>query len=157
LAKQRYRWKFGSLQNLIKYRGMVMNPSRRYTGTLTYYRMPMAVLSEFTLLVSPLAWTYAAYWSLATQTPALVLGAYATITAYTLLTIWMDENLTVRERARLSIYAPTAYFLFYIMDLVQLTAAVRCIARSRGLIWRPEINTWKSPQRAATLVIARAA
>ena len=89
LAKQRYRWKFGSLQNLIKYRGMILNPSSRYTRTLTYYRMPMAVLSEFTLLVSPLAWTYAVHWSLVTQTPALIIGAYATITAYTLLTVWM--------------------------------------------------------------------
>ncbi|WP_043445214.1 glycosyltransferase family 2 protein [Arthrobacter sp. L77] len=158
LAKQRFRWKYGSLQNLIKYRGMMLNPHRRYTRTLTYYRMPMALLSEFTLLISPLAWTYAVYWSLVTQTPALIIGAYATITAYTLLTVWMDENLTVRERARLSIYAPTAYFLFYIMDLVQLTAAVRCIARSRGLVKRPEINTWKSPQRVgSSAVVARAA
>lgn len=156
LAKQRYRWKYGSLQNLVKYRGMMLNPSRRYSRTLTYYRMPMALLSEFTLLVSPLAWTYAVYWSLVTQTPALILGAYATITAYTLLTVWMDENLSVRERTRLSLYAPTAYFLFYIMDLVQLTAAVRCIARSRGLFRRPEINTWTSPQRAGSLVTARA-
>lgn len=158
LAKQRYRWKYGSIQNLIKYRGMTLNPSRRYTGTLTYYRMPMALLSEFTLLVSPLAWTYAVYWSLVTRTPGLILGAYATITAYTLLTVWMDDNLTARERARLSIYVPTAYFLFYIMDLVQLTAALRCIARSRGLFRRSEINTWKSPQRAGSVVVvARAA
>ncbi|VXB72616.1 Glycosyl transferase family 2 [Arthrobacter sp. 9AX] len=156
LAKQRYRWKYGSIQNLIKYRGMMLNPNRRYTGTLTYYRMPMALLSEFTLLISPLAWTYAVYWSLVTQTPALILGAYATITAYTLLTVWMDENLTVRERTRLSIYAPTAYFLFYIMDLVQLAAAIRCIYRSRGLFRRPEINTWNSPQRAGSMVVAHA-
>lgn len=154
LAKQRYRWKYGSIQNLIKYRSLVFNPSRRYTGTLTYYRMPMALLSEVTLLLSPLALTYAVYWSLATQTPALVIGAYATITAYTLLTIWMDENLTRRERARLTIYAPTAYFLFYIMDLVQLTAALRCIANARGLFRRPEINTWKSPERAGSVEAA---
>ncbi|WP_168796486.1 glycosyltransferase family 2 protein [Arthrobacter echini] len=157
LAKQRYRWKYGSLQNLVKYRGLMLNPSRRYSRTLTYYRMPMAVLSEFTLLVSPLAWTYAVYWSIVTQTPALILGAYATITVYTLLTVWLDENLSVRERARLSVYAPTAYFLFYIMDLVQLTAALRCIARSRGLFVRPEINTWTSPQRAGSGAVAAGA
>ena len=157
LAKQRYRWKYGSIQNLIKYRAMMLNPSRRYTGTLTYYRMPMAVFSEFTLLVSPLAWTYAVYWSVATMSPALIIGAYATITAYTLLTVWMDENLSARERARLSLYAPTAYFLFYIMDLVQLTAALRCIASSRGLIRRSEMTTWKSPQRAASLAVNHAA
>jgi cellulose synthase/poly-beta-1,6-N-acetylglucosamine synthase-like glycosyltransferase len=158
LAKQRYRWKYGSIQNLIKYRSMTLNPSRRYSRTLAYYRMPTAVLSEFTLLVSPLAWTYAVYWSLATYTPALIIGAYATITAYTLLTVLMDENLSPRERTRLCMYAPTAYFLFYIMDLVQLAAAVRCIVRSPGLVRRPEINTWKSPQRAGSVaVISRAA
>ena len=157
LAKQRYRWKYGSLQNLIKYRGLVLNPSRRYTRTLTYYRMPMALLSEFTLLVSPLALSYAVYWSLATQTAGLVIGAYATITAYTLLTVWMDENLSRRERARLSIYAPTAYFLFYIMDLIQLTAAIRCIANAQGLFKRPEINTWKSPERAGSVEVASGA
>ncbi|MGF9646924.1 glycosyltransferase family 2 protein [Pseudarthrobacter oxydans] len=153
LAKQRYRWKYGSIQNLIKYRAMTLNSSRRYSRTLTYYRMPMALLSEFTLLVSPLAWTYAIYWSLANYTPALILGAYATITAYTLLTILMDENLSPREQTRLCMYAPTAYFLFYIMDLVQLVAAVRCIARARGLVRRPEVNTWKSPQRAGSVAV----
>jgi cellulose synthase/poly-beta-1,6-N-acetylglucosamine synthase-like glycosyltransferase len=157
LAKQRFRWKYGSLQNLIKYRRLVFNPSRRYTGTLTYYRMPMALLSEVTLLLSPLALTYAVYWSLVSQTAGLVIGAYATITAYTLLTVWMDENLTRRERARLTIYAPTAYFLFYIMDLIQLTAAIRCIANARGLFKRPEINTWKSPQRAGSVEVSSGA
>lgn len=46
LSKQRLRWKYGSIQNLIKYRGMMLNPSRRYTRTLTLYRMPMAVIEE---------------------------------------------------------------------------------------------------------------
>jgi hypothetical protein len=75
-----------------------------------------------------------------------------TITAYTLLTVWMDENLTRRERLRLTMYSPTAYLLFYLMDLVQLTAMVRCLARSRGLFRRGELTTWKSPQRAGTAV-----
>jgi cellulose synthase/poly-beta-1,6-N-acetylglucosamine synthase-like glycosyltransferase len=154
LARQRYRWKYGSMQNLVKYRRMILNPSRRYTRTLTMYRMPMAVLSEFTLLVSPLAWTYAVYISLTQYTPALVLGAYATITAYTLLTIWMDENLSRQGRLRLSLYAPTAYFVFYIMDLIQLTAIVRCLIRTRSLVRRRDAgNTWASPKRAGKLVV----
>jgi cellulose synthase/poly-beta-1,6-N-acetylglucosamine synthase-like glycosyltransferase len=154
LARQRYRWKYGSLQNLVKYRRMMLNPSRRFTRTLTMYRMPMAVFSEFTLLVSPLAWTYAVYISLTQYTPALVIGAYATITAYTLLTIWMDENLSRRECLRLSLYAPTAYFVFYIMDLIQLTAIVRCLIRTRSLVRHRDVgSTWSSPKRAGKLVV----
>jgi biofilm PGA synthesis N-glycosyltransferase PgaC len=158
LARQRYRWKFGSIQNLIKYRRMMVNPSRRYTGTLTLYRMPMALLSEFVLLLSPMAWTYAVYMSLTQYTLALVLGAYATITGYVLLTVWMDEHLSRRERLRLSCYAPTAWFTFYIMDLVQLTALARCLVGSRRLFRREAMtNTWTSPQRSGSLAVARAA
>jgi cellulose synthase/poly-beta-1,6-N-acetylglucosamine synthase-like glycosyltransferase len=159
LARQRYRWKYGSMQNLVKYRRLIGNPSRRYSRTLTMYRMPMAVLSEFTLLVSPLAWTYAVYMSLTQYTPALVVGAYATITAYTLITIWMDETLSRRARLRLTTYAPTAYFVFYLMDLVQLVAIARCMVRTRSLVQRRDVgSTWSSPQRAGRLVVnARAA
>ena len=42
----------------------------------------------------------------------------------------------------------------YIMDL-QLPAR-RCIARSRGLFRRREINTWKSPRAGGVVVVARA-
>jgi cellulose synthase/poly-beta-1,6-N-acetylglucosamine synthase-like glycosyltransferase len=159
LARQRYRWKYGSIQNLIKYRRMMLNPRRRYTRTLTMYRMPMAILSEFTLLLSPLAWTYAAYISLKQYTPTLVIGAYATITAYTLLTIWMDENISRKECLRLSLYSPTAYFVFYIMDLIQLTAIIRCLFRTPSLVRRKNVgNRWASPQRAGkTVVVAHAA
>jgi cellulose synthase/poly-beta-1,6-N-acetylglucosamine synthase-like glycosyltransferase len=159
LARQRYRWKYGSMQNLVKYRQLIGNPSHRYSRTLTLYRMPMAVLSEFTLLVSPLAWTYAIYMSLTHYTATLVVGAYATITAYTLITIWMDETLSRRARLRLTMYAPTAYFVFYLMDLVQLVAITRCLIRTRSLVQRRDVgNTWSSPKRAGKLVVnARAA
>jgi cellulose synthase/poly-beta-1,6-N-acetylglucosamine synthase-like glycosyltransferase len=158
LARQRYRWKYGSIQVLLKYRRLMLNPSPRYSRTLTAYRMPMALLSEFALLLSPLAWTYAIYMSFTQYTPALVIGAYATITAYTLITIWMDENLTRWECLRLSLYAPTAYFVFYIMDLVQLTAIIRCLLRTPALLGRRDVgNTWISPQRTGRPAVARAA
>lgn len=157
LAKQRFRWKYGSIQNLIKYRRMILNPSRRFTGTLTFYRMPMAVLSEFTLIASPLIWACAIYWSVIVQTYALLLGAYVTIVVYTLLTVWMDENLTKRERRWLYLFAPTAYFLFYIMELVQFVAVLRCFAQPRGLFRGSETSTWKSPQRIGRSVADRAA
>ncbi|MFY9633982.1 MAG: hypothetical protein WAL27_04575 [Cellulosimicrobium cellulans] len=51
----------------------------------------------------------------------------------------------------------TASVLFYIMDLVQSTVALRCIARSCGLFRRPGISTWTSPQPAGSVVVAHAA
>jgi biofilm PGA synthesis N-glycosyltransferase PgaC len=52
LLKQRYRWKLGTLQVLYKYRWMLLNPSRKYTPMLTFYRLPMAFLSEVMLTLA---------------------------------------------------------------------------------------------------------
>lgn len=148
LVRQRYRWKYGSLQNLMKYRRLLFNPSPRYSVSLTLYRMPMAVLSEFALLLSPLAWAYALYMTLTQYDLYLVTGAYMTITAYILLTLWFDENLSKRTQLHLTLYAPVAYFIFYIMDLVQLIAIVRCLVKSPDLFRQKQTDSiWTSPRR----------
>lgn len=156
LMKQRYRWKYGSLQNIVKYRHLIGSRDERYTRSLTLYRMPMAVISEIALLASPLVWGYVLYLTIAQQNSALVLGAYMTITAYVLITVWSAENLTVKERIRLCVYAPTAYFVFYIMDFVQFVAVCRCVFRIGSLVYQKDTkSTWISPQRVGREVALR--
>lgn len=148
LFKQRFRWKFGSLQNLIRYIYLFGNPSSRYTRSLTLYRMPLAIVSELVLLAAPLAWGYAFYMTLQQYNPVLVLGAYATITVYMLIVIWFDEHLSWKMRLRMTLYAPIAYFVFYIMELVQLVAIVRCLLRIHILLKRKDVGSaWVSPER----------
>jgi cellulose synthase/poly-beta-1,6-N-acetylglucosamine synthase-like glycosyltransferase len=149
LFRQRYRWKYGSLQNLVKYRWLIANTSKKYTRSLTMYRLPMAILSEIVLLLAPFVWAYVIYASWVAHDPRLVVGVYFTITLYSLLTLWFDEHTTIFNRLRLSIYAPIMYFIFYVMDLVQLVAVVRCIYKLRHLIQQKDVGgTWVSPQRA---------
>jgi biofilm PGA synthesis N-glycosyltransferase PgaC len=153
LLKQRYRWKYGSLQNLVKYHQMIFNCNPRYSRTLTLYRMPMAILSEFALLVAPLTWGYVLYMTFVQYSPLLIVGAYATITLYMLLTIWLDENLHTRGRLRLSSYAFISYFIFFIMDFIQLVGIMRCIGHSHALLTQKNIGgSWTSPQRAGKKV-----
>jgi biofilm PGA synthesis N-glycosyltransferase PgaC len=148
LAKQRYRWKYGSLQNIIKYRHLIFNYQFMYTTALTFYRLPVAILGEFILLLSPLAWTYAIYITLTHFNPDLVIGSYLTITAYVLVVLWFDENLSFRSRSHLTLYIPIAYFIFYIMDLVQLIAVIRCALRAPDLINQKSTGSiWISPKR----------
>jgi cellulose synthase/poly-beta-1,6-N-acetylglucosamine synthase-like glycosyltransferase len=148
LAKQRYRWKYGSLQNIIKYRHLIFNYQYLYTAALTFYRLPVAVLGEFILLLSPLAWTYAIYMTLTQFNPDLIIGSYLTITAYVLVVLWFDENLNFRSRSHLTLYAPIAYFIFYIMDLVQLIAVIRCALKAPDLINQKSTGSiWISPKR----------
>lgn len=153
LLRQRFRWKYGSLQNLIKYRRMIFNFSPRYSRSLTLYRMPMAIISELVLLFAPIAWGYVLYMTLVQYNLTLVVGAYATITLYMLLTIWFDENLRTTGRLRLSGYAFISYFVFYLMDIVQLIGILRCLRSSHALVTQKNIGSkWVSPKRAGQKV-----
>jgi cellulose synthase/poly-beta-1,6-N-acetylglucosamine synthase-like glycosyltransferase len=153
LVRQRYRWKYGCFQNLIKYRRLLFNLSSRYTRSLTLYRIPMALISEFVLLLAPLAWGYVLYMTFIQYNLALIIGAYATITVYILLTIWLDENLKTIGRIRLSGYAFVSYFIFFIMDFVQLVGIIRCIRESPALITQKNIgSSWTSPKRTGNKV-----
>lgn len=155
LFRQRYRWKYGSLQNVFKYSHLMFSTDQQYTKRLTWYRLPMAILSEVVLLVTPLMWAYVVYLSFMTESLQLVVGAYLTVTAYTFITLWFDEHIKGWHRVRLSVYAPILYFCFYIMDVVQFVAVIRCIAKTHKLV-RREANdsTWVSPERIGREVIA---
>ncbi|HSX08343.1 MAG TPA: glycosyltransferase family 2 protein [Candidatus Saccharimonadales bacterium] len=148
LVRQRYRWKYGSLQNLAKYSAIMFSPDRRYTASLAFYRLPVAVLSEFVLLLSPLIWGYVLYLTLAHLTLRLVMGAYLTISIYTFVTVWFDEYCRFKQRLHLTLYVPLAYFIFYVMDMVQLIAIVRCMYHGRKILsGKSDGSVWASPQR----------
>jgi len=154
LLKQRFRWKYGSLQNVVKYRHLMFKVDRRYTRRLTWYRLPMAIISEVVLLFTPLIWAYVMYLSLSEHSWQFVSGAYLTITIYTFISLWFDEHIVGWHRVRLSLYVPVMYVAFYIMDVIQFVAVVQCALRMRRLVRRKDaISTWISPERAGRQVI----
>ncbi len=148
LLRQRYRWKYGSLQNLFKYNRLIGSIDRRFTVMLTQYRMPVAVVSEVVLFLLPIMWLYAIYLTITQHSILLVMGAYVTVTAYVFVTLWQDEHIRFKERIYLTIYAPIAYFIFYIMDLIQVIAILKCSLKIRRLARHENIgSTWTSPRR----------
>jgi cellulose synthase/poly-beta-1,6-N-acetylglucosamine synthase-like glycosyltransferase len=148
LLRQRYRWKLGMLQNLFKQIHLLGNRDKRYSKMLTFYRMPMAFLGEFMLLLEPLILVYILYMSVVYRTPMLFFGAYVTITLYVLWTIWPDEHSNFRRKLQLSSYAPIMYFVFYIMDIVQIAAIFRIIISPKKVIKRGGAGNWTSPERS---------
>jgi biofilm PGA synthesis N-glycosyltransferase PgaC len=156
LIKQRYRWKLGSLQNLYKYRKMMGKVGgKTHSWTLTLYRLPVAVLGELLLVLEPLMMTYIVYLSISRQSVGIFLGAYVTITLYTLWTIWPDEHMSVKQKLRMSVSAFVIYLLFYAMTLVQLLAIFRCLINYRKIYdLSGQKNTWVSPARASSVPAA---
>jgi len=150
LMRQRYRWKLGSLQNLIKYRGLVANTDKRYSRGLTFYRLPMAFFGELMLLLEPLAVGYVVYVCYLLFNPSMLIGAYMTITLYLLLNVWPDEHMNFAKKCKMSLYTPMMYFVFFLMNVVQLAAIFRCIFNFRQALNRSKVTggSWISPERA---------
>lgn len=148
LLKQRYRWKLGTLQIIYKYRWMFMNPSDRYSRALTFYRIPMAFFSELMLMLQPLILGFVLGMAIYHQTFGAVFGAYVTITIYILWSLWPDEHHSVKDKLSLSLWAPVMYFIFFIMDFVQIVAIFRCLANFKQFTKLTGRNvTWTSPER----------
>lgn len=149
LLKQRYRWKMGSLQNLLIHARLLFKLNKKYSPSLTWYRLPMAFFSEFMLLMQPVIIGYIIYLSIAYNTFGLFLGAYLTITLYVLLTIWPDEHSTLRRKLAKSMYAPILYFAFYIMDTVQVIAIIRCLMNPKMIARQTaeQQAAWTPPAR----------
>ncbi len=148
LMKQRYRWKLGNLQNLIKYSHSFRTTNSKHSRMLTFYRVPMAYVGEVLLLMEPILLGYVLYLSLQLRSPLMFVGSYMVISAYILLTVWFDEHYTTREKWQMTSYAPVMYFFFYIMDLVQFVAVVKCILHPRQMLLRVKTDRrWVSPER----------
>lgn len=148
LMRQRYRWKLGSMQNLIKYRRLIASTDKRYTKSLTLYRLPMAIFGELMLFLEPVAIVYVMYVCYLLLNPSMIIGAYMTITVYLMLTLWPDEHMSLAKKFKMSFYAPIMYFVFYLMNIVQLAAVFRCLANYKLLLRRGNASgSWVSPVR----------
>ncbi len=156
LIRQRYRWKMGNLQNLFKFRHLIAKyQPNLYSRALTLYRLPVALISEVLLLLEPLLLAYIIYLSFHYQTIGIFIGAYITISLYTLSVLWPDEHLSKREKLRLSFSALVIYILFYAMDVVQISAAIKSLFHFRKVIKRSVgLSTWISPKRAGQMAQA---
>ncbi len=148
LIRQRYRWKLGSMQSLIKHRNLFMSINKKYSRSLTWYRIPMSFLGELILLTEPFLIAFVIYLSFLSLSPGAFIGAYATITLYLLWNVWPDEHMKFRDKLKMTGYTPVMYFTFYVMNFVQLAAVVRCLFNFRQVVrLAPTSAIWTSPER----------
>ena len=148
LLRQRYRWKMGNLQSILKFSSLFGNTSGIYSKMLTLYRIPMAFFGEIILILAPFVFGYIIYYCVLIGNASIFIGSYLTITLYLLLNILPDEHINWAKKLEMSIYAPIMYFIMYLMDLVQLVAIVRCMINYPKVFRRVKmLSTWKSPER----------
>ncbi|MBC7746660.1 glycosyltransferase [Pedobacter sp.] len=150
LFKQRYRWKMGMLQNLIKNRSLMTSRDKKYGRMMTAYRIPMAFIGEIILLTEPVLLAYILYLSVQQMSLSAFIGAYIIITGYIIWTLVPDEHMKVLEKFKYGLLAPCMYFMFYVMNAVQITAMVRCLYNYKQVTGKVKTDgRWASPERIA--------
>lgn len=155
LLRQRYRWKLGSMQSLFKHKDLFMNLSRKHSPSLTWYRIPMSFMGELIVLTEPVLLGFIVYLSFLALSPEAFLGGYTLITLYLLWSVWPDEHMAFSEKIKMTSYAPVMYFLFYIMNVVQFVAVIRCLFNFKQVLRRkPTSAIWTSPERAGGTVVS---
>ncbi len=150
LISQRYRWKYGRLQTFLKNRDIFFNNGKEFSKPLTWFMLPYALVQEFFLFCEPLIIGYLLYSSIRYQNPRTMIFAASIISVYLLLAVWSADHLSKLERLRLSILAPTMYFLVYMLTLVEyisLTLSILKLPKLKASIAN-EFTTWKSPERS---------
>jgi len=148
LMRQRYRWKMGILQALVKHRKLVGNFNKRYSRSLTFYRIPMAIIGEILLLLEPFAVAFVVYLMIKSNNPSFLIGSYMTITGYMLWNIWPDEHLSRGRKIKMSVITPFMYVVFYIMNFVQITSMARCLGNLKQVFLKEKVTSvWVSPER----------
>jgi len=101
------------------------------------------------LLMEPLAIGFIVYITIKAGSPEFVIGAYLTITLYLLWNVWPDEHMSNSRKLKLSLFSPVMYFIFFIMNVVQLSAITRCLFQYNQVLRKKNVgSTWISPNRS---------
>lgn len=136
-ARQRLRWKYGRFLTFLQYRHLFFSTRRPQKAWLTMLVLPVALLSEFLLLLEPL--TISLMWGYALVTHDLLPGVVYIMLTTLLLVFQVLTDSRRRENANLLLVAPFAWVLFYLVDAVEFTALVRSLKRlatGRGVTWQ---------------------
>ncbi|HUD06717.1 MAG TPA: glycosyltransferase family 2 protein [Candidatus Saccharimonadales bacterium] len=152
LIKQRYRWKYGRLQTFIKNYHLFFSTDKRYTKALSWFILPYAIIQELLFILEPLVVTLVIGSAIYFKQPRIILFAIAIISSYIWVNIWSTVHLSIKERARLSIFAPAMYVILYTLSVVEYIALIQTIIRIPFI--KDSISnkktSWVSPERSGT-------
>lgn len=141
LLKQRYRWKYGRFKALFKHQRVLFNHDAKYTASLAFWKLPKVFFEEFLMLIDPLLllWMVGIVAHFADSSTVLsILILYFVFAIAT----FIPEDLKARERMQLTLIAPAAYFVLYVINVIDWISLIRCLFRFKKII-RNEDQTAK--------------
>ena len=149
LVKQRFRWKYGRFQTLLKNQELFFNNAKRYDKRLTWYQLPYALVGEFVLLLEPILVGYILFVAVRFTDVTSLISVYIIVTGFVFLMLTGEDSETTRSKIVLSAALPLAYVLMYILTAVEFAALVSSIRKSRQLFLREiHSSSWEHVERS---------
>lgn len=92
---------------------------------------------------------YVTYLAIAYQSIGVFLGAYIVMSLVSIMALWPDENNSFKQKLGWSLAIPFLYFIFFIMDVVQIVSVFKCLLNHKKMRRiDSSSSTWVSPKRA---------
>ncbi len=150
LITQRYRWKYGRLQTFYKNYQLFFARGNRYSKALTWVILPYALLMELLFVLEPIVVTFIIFVSIYYHSSITLMAALAVITSYILVCVWSSAHLSIKDRLRLSVFAPAMYIVMYLMSLAEYAALILTAIKLPNLARSVsgQRTTWISPERS---------
>jgi cellulose synthase/poly-beta-1,6-N-acetylglucosamine synthase-like glycosyltransferase len=153
LIKQRFRWKYGRFQTLLKNKDMFFSKSKLYDKKLTWIQFPYALFGEAILLVEPLLVGYILWVTVVYADTTSLLSVYVIVSAFIFLMLLGENTETAKTKITLSAVLPFAYLLMYILALVEFIALTKSILRHKQLFGNiVEKSSWEHVERSGAKI-----
>jgi poly-beta-1,6-N-acetyl-D-glucosamine synthase len=153
LIRQRYRWKYGRLQAFYKNYRLFFSRDARHSLGLSWFFLPYSLVQEIMYLIEPVIVTVVVGVAIYYRSPWVLVSAMIVVSGYVIANILGTIHLSRRDKALLSLMAPTMYVFLYLLSVVEYIALLHAIVklpRLRKSISSEQV-TWKSPERAGAL------
>lgn len=149
LVKQRFRWKYGRFQTLLKNKELFFNRSKKYDQKLTWIQLPYALFGEAVLLLEPLLVGYILYVTLAFTDFTSMFSVYLIVSGFVFIMLLGEESEKLRTKLSLALLLPIAYFLMYILAAVEFLALIKSLRQSKKLFSKHiEEGRWEHVERS---------
>ncbi len=149
LIKQRFRWKYGRMQTLLKNQQLFFSGNRKYDKRLTWYQLPYAIVGEFVLLMEPILVGYILIVTVMYSDVSSLASVYVIVSSFVFLMLLGEETETARTKLGLALFLPLTYLLMYVLTAAEFMALIQSLRKRKELLRHDiEHGSWEHVERS---------
>lgn len=149
LFKQRYRWKLGWLQTILKNKSLILNASTKYNWSFTLYYLPYMIFAQAMFILDPIFVIAVLYYSFMNQDFFVLIMMLLFYFFLTCLAIIGDDHMNWRQKTFYLFIAPMSYTAMTVVSLIEYGASIKCLFNWRKIIFYKDNKhlSWSHVQR----------